>query len=241
MIDKLKAAFVHLLISAVVLSLTTYFFVSLFYPTPFFELEGVYKLIYIFVTVDIIAGPVLMFIIYKKGKTGLRKDITVIATIQLLAYLFGIYSFYTSRPAFVVFSDVQFYLVSPVDIDTEKLKNSPVDLNWVAPPKPVVAKVDNVEEHQSILHNEIFSGAPGLQFKPEYYVEYEKGVDLVKAALKELGDIDGLINSEFERKLKQKGLTAEQVGATKILGRAKKMIVIVNRTTGEIEFFLPHP
>lgn len=114
--DKLKAFFVHLAISVALVSATYLLIRLLWYPSPLIKATDVSKIFIMILLVDLVLGPLLTFIVYKKNKKTLRMDLTIIVLIQLSALGYGLYSVYEARPVFMAYVADRFELVRVNDI-----------------------------------------------------------------------------------------------------------------------------
>ena len=109
---KLKAALIHLSLSVFVISLLIGLIFFIWYPQPFFDISGVDMPLKLLVMIDVIVGPLLTFIVYKKHKKSLKFDLSVIVLLQLCALGFGVYTIYQGRPTLIVMNNGSFnYLV----------------------------------------------------------------------------------------------------------------------------------
>ena len=87
-ITRKQAVISHLLLSAVIfISLISLMYFK-WYPGFLFDTDGGWQGLQLISAVDFILGPALTFIIFKPEKVGLKKDIIIIALIQLSS-LFG--------------------------------------------------------------------------------------------------------------------------------------------------------
>jgi uncharacterized membrane protein YeiB len=125
--NKIKAFLIHLLISAGVIGLLLLNIYYIWYPKPFFEISGVIEPLKLLIIVDVIIGPLLTLIVYKKGKETLVMDLSVIALIQIAALVYGLYIINGGRPSMVVFNSGQFHYLAEKfgkngDIQYEELK-----------------------------------------------------------------------------------------------------------------------
>ena len=84
----------------------------IWYPSPYLEISGVLAVIGILAMVDIVLGPLLTLIIFKPGKPGLKMDIAIIVSVQVVAFFYGAHIIYNQRPAYVVFVVDRFEVVS---------------------------------------------------------------------------------------------------------------------------------
>jgi len=109
---KIKVAFIHLIISILVISVLFSIVYLIWYPKPFFNFSGVVEPFKLLILIDVIIGPILTFIVYKKGKKSLKLDLSIIAILQLSALIYGSFVIYSGRPSTVVFNNGQFqYLI----------------------------------------------------------------------------------------------------------------------------------
>lgn len=114
--DKLQAFFTHIAISLIMV-LASYLLIHvLWYPSPLFKATDAGKIFIIILVVDLILGPLLTLVVYKKYKKTLKIDLTVIALIQLSGLGYGLYSVYEVRPVFIAYVVDRFELVRANDI-----------------------------------------------------------------------------------------------------------------------------
>jgi hypothetical protein len=143
------------------------------YPYPFWEFGKSGKFALSLILAAGFAGPALTWVVYKKGKWGLRFDLWVIAIVQLAAMAWGMLSLYQNRPFWMVYTVDRFEVLSMRDID----------LGWVTDPqfldKPFIGPLlifanmpaDPVA-YQKLLREIMFEGKPDLQFRPEFWSLY---------------------------------------------------------------------
>lgn len=175
--DKLKAFFIHLVISLIVV-LSTYVVIHLlWYPTPLFKAADAGKILGMILIVDLILGPLLTLVVYKKHKKTLKMDLTIIALIQLSALSYGLYSVYEARPVWIAYVVDRFELVRANDIleEDEQTHHFPklgpeyiyVDLTGL----------DANEKLDSILDETTYGISP-VQ-RPKFYNNFELAKPLI--------------------------------------------------------------
>lgn len=120
--DKLKAFFAHLAISGIIAALAMIVVFYVWYPSPLDTAIGVTEIFLILLAVDITIGPLITFIIYKRGKKTLAFDLVVIAILQLIALAYGMHTVFIGRPAFVVFNVDRFDVSRAHELDTKSLE-----------------------------------------------------------------------------------------------------------------------
>ena len=113
--NRFGAFAVHLGISLVIFFILGYLIVFHWYPDFFFASDGGWQGIRIVALVDLVLGPVLTLVVYKKGKPSLKFDLTVIALFQAVCLAAGVWVVYTERPIAMAFSDGSFTSMSAGD------------------------------------------------------------------------------------------------------------------------------
>src|SRR5690606_1245287 len=111
-------------------------------------------LIAIVAMVDIVLGPLLVFLVYDRRKKSLRRDLVVIICIQLAAIAYGIHASVLARPVLMTFVVDRFELVSAAEVDAEELAKAPEqfrNLSWTGPMLAAARMPDNKEEREQIL------------------------------------------------------------------------------------------
>ncbi len=137
--DKFRAFLAHLAVSAVIASLAVIVVFFIWYPAPLHTAVGVTQIFLILLAVDIVIGPIVTFIVYKKGKKTLKFDLAVVALLQLTALAYGMNTVFVGRPAFVVYNVDRFTVTRANDVDTksaekaEKSHNQNAKLSWLMP------------------------------------------------------------------------------------------------------------
>jgi len=117
LINKLKAASIHLVISFIIFLGILYYIVFEWYPEPFFTAQGGWQGIQLMAMVDLVLGPVLTMIVFNhlKKRKEIVLDLTLIAMVQVAALIWGGYSVYSQRPIALVFFENTFYTVTDDD------------------------------------------------------------------------------------------------------------------------------
>lgn len=190
--EKLKAAFIHLIISTFVIVCFLSVVLLVWYPAPFASLSGLDHILTVLIGVDLVLGPLLTFIIFKKKKNTLKFDLSVIASIQIAALTYGAFSIFQGHPAYIVYAIDRFELVPIQDVSPEKSKYQEFNISTLDFPKLAYAKKPEDSESRNRLLFEVLSGQPDIERRPEYYVPFEK----------------------FAEEVMQKGLTPQQLGST---------------------------
>ncbi|HSH72456.1 MAG TPA: TfpX/TfpZ family type IV pilin accessory protein [Methylophilaceae bacterium] len=173
--SRFRAAGIHLLISVFIVITVLGLMLGVWYPGAYFKLMGGGGLIFIMAGVDVCLGPLLTLIVFKSGKKTLKFDLTVIGLLQIAALSYGAHIMFQARPVFTVFTNDQFQVAIPADIEPKYLaKASREEWKHFSLSGPVLvgaAEPKDEKEKQDI----IFLGAAGVDWQqlPELYVKYE--------------------------------------------------------------------
>ncbi|WP_225748041.1 TfpX/TfpZ family type IV pilin accessory protein [Eikenella sp. Marseille-P7795] len=109
---RLKAAGIHLLISAVVALIGIGLVFWVWHPAPLQKAVGVTHIFLMMLGIDVVLGPLLTLLVASsKEKKTLKFDLSVIAAVQLAAYLYGMHSIAVSRPVYIAFDTLRFEVV----------------------------------------------------------------------------------------------------------------------------------
>lgn len=135
MLAKIKAFVTHLFISATLIGIFVYLVYYIWYPTPFFDISGVIEPLKLLVFVDVIIGPMLTLIVYKKGKRTLVFDLIVIFLLQISALVYGAYAINEGRPGLIVFNNGEFHYIIEKYAKTEDLSFDELKPTFFSKPK----------------------------------------------------------------------------------------------------------
>jgi hypothetical protein len=180
---RVRAALIHLALSATVAALVflpLYFF---WYPDVLFESAGGRDLFFLIVSVDVTIGPVVTLIIYVPGKRGLLFDLVVIAILQSSALSYGVWVLFESRPVYIAYVLDRYELVRANGFpDGELAKGHKAgydQLSWTGP--KLVGVMLPTDPDESFKLGLSGMGGVDAQYYPRYYVPYDAVRDQVKA------------------------------------------------------------
>lgn len=123
---RIKITTVHFMLSLLVNLLIATFVVLVWYPPPFLESSGGFRLLLQVICIDVVLGTFLVCLVSKqeKRKSELVRDLAIIISMQVVALLYGIYVLLLARPVFLVFEYDRFRVVHAVDITDSIWANS---------------------------------------------------------------------------------------------------------------------
>jgi hypothetical protein len=233
---RLQAFLVHIVSSAVVLTLilgTLYFG---WYRWPGWYLTEVTKVVLVMIGVDVVLGPTLTFVIANKSKPRreLVRDVGVIVVIQLCALMYGTASLWSGRPLYYAFSESVLQLVQAYDIDGKEAElgreqNPSLAPHWYSLPRWMWAPLPlDPETRQKILSAAI-SGGDDVISMPRYYKRWEDGISALKQQLKKPDDVSYFTKSEkktLKQKMKAAGYADDQLDTMPLTGRAYPLLAV---------------
>ena len=120
---RVRAALIHLLLSALIGAIASVLVFGLWYPWPYNQVAGGQRLFFLLVSVDIALGPLLTLVVFARDKPRrtLLIDLTVIALLQVGALAYGLHTVFIARPIALVFEVDRFRVVSATDVDSSEL------------------------------------------------------------------------------------------------------------------------
>lgn len=103
LLAKLKAFGIHLSISVAVFAGIIAACMTLWYPPPYFWIDGGIQVTRIAALVDIVLGPLLTLVVYRPGKHSLKRDLAVIGALQIAFLAWGVGVLHREKPLLVAF------------------------------------------------------------------------------------------------------------------------------------------
>lgn len=185
--DKIIAFLIHFAISATVVGIVFVVIYFLWYPKPYYEASAVWEVIRVLVAVDVVLGPLLTLVLFKKGKKTLVMDLSIIALIQISALIYGTSVIYSERPYYVVLSADRFEMVRQKDIDKSKLQFDQLKNKAINRPIFAVATFPNDEKLAAdMLQKILWEGEPDIHQRAELLKVYDESKDIILKAAKDV-------------------------------------------------------
>jgi len=188
---RFQAFAIHLLLSAAILGSFLTFVFLVWYPQPFFIVEGLVEIVWVLVGVDVVLGPALTLVVFKTGKPGLKRDLSIIAAIQIVGFVFGAHTFYTERPSFAVFYDSDYFEVIPASTMNDINKLDPtLNFSTIGGPAIVFVEAPTEVDDLKIILEDMKQGGPAIHMRPEYYRPLKGNINKKYALSKDLGELE---------------------------------------------------
>lgn len=239
--NRYRAAAFHLCISGLVGLAVFSAFWFVWYPSPLFAIMGGLHMYVVMLGVDIVTGPLLTLVVYRRGKPGLKLDLAVIAMLQIAALCYGVSVLWSGRPVFLAAVGDRFDVIAANEISERDLADSRWGLpfwgpQWVATTAPTDA---NLKERIA------FGAMGGKDYGnyPQIYAPLDKNMESVIAQAKSI-DVLKQFNPVSERPridqwLDAHGLNASSTRFLPLRAQSTDAAVIVDVSTRRIVDVVP--
>lgn len=243
---RLKAASIHLALSALVATLAGLLVFAIWYPYPYREISGGRDLFLLVVTVDVIMGPLITFAVFNRAKprTELRRDLAVVALLQLAALAYGLWTVHLARPVHMVFEYDRFRVVHQVEIPAELLSSAPagIPISPVLGPTLLTLRPFKDQNENSQYTMAALQGLP-LSARPDLWQSYQAGVQQVLQAAKPVSQLKSRFPQrakEIDAALQRAGRGGAQASYLPLVARkAEAWTVLLDAGTAEVIGYLP--
>lgn len=179
---KLRASAIYLSISIAIFLVFLGAVFLVWYPAPYFEIDGSWEVLWILAGTYMVLGPFLVLILFKPGKTGLKFDIICVALIQASALFYGGAIIYQQCPEFVVFGIDRFTTVTAKEVDFDQLKYPELQRTAGIGPLLVQARPpENLKLRQKLLFEVLFEGKKDMEFRAELYEPYQPNMQQLRS------------------------------------------------------------
>lgn len=231
---RVRAFFIHFLGSLLLALLALFLVFKVWYPSPLGEAVGVVSIFLLILGVDVVLGPLLTFFVYKSGKRSLRFDLSCIVIVQLIAFVYGIWTVAQGRPVWIVYNADRFDLVQAYELDPRSLDKADVAFrapSWLGP-QWVAAKIPEDAQARSDLTIEaVFSGLDVAQ-RPNLYVPIESMAEPIRQHALPLDKLrEYNASHEVDAVLSR---SSEADGWLPLMSRVKPMVVLVNKDRAQV-------
>jgi hypothetical protein len=183
---RLRAAAIHLALSAAVAAIAGVLVFAIWYPFPYREISGGRTLFQLVVSVDVVLGPLLTFAVFNlaKPRKELRRDLAVIVLLQLAGLAYGLWTVHLARPVHMVFEIDRFRVVHQVEIPTGLDDQAPAGIDvipWGGPTLIAVRPFRSAQEGMDMT----LAALQGVHLgaRPDLWQSYDAArADVLKAA-----------------------------------------------------------
>jgi hypothetical protein len=236
---RLRAFLIHLGLSSLVALASAVLVFLLWYPLPFREMSGGRDLFFIVIAVDVVLGPCITFAIFDRCKplSELRRDLTIVALLQLGGLVYGLHTVYLVRPVVLALEFTRLRVVRVLDLKGADLKAAPPelrDLPWWGV-TAVAARAIRPEEKNQTLQLGLKGRDIGM--RPEFWLPRDATGPSYAHAAKPLSELARRFPrrvEEIQSAVKDSGRSAEQLGFLPILARLTNWSALIDLRSGDV-------
>ncbi|QDL35935.1 TfpX/TfpZ family type IV pilin accessory protein [Rhodoferax sediminis] len=242
--SRLRAAGLHLLVSAAFATLAATLVFDLWYPDAYRLLAGGRDLFLLVVSVDVVLGPLLTFAVFNpaKGWPHLRRDLAVIGLLQLGALLYGLHTVYIARPVALVFEVDRLRVVAADAVYTPELpqalpqyRSLPLTGPWLLAAR---AARPGEERNQALF---MALGGADTGQRPLFWQPYSEARDRVLARSRPVAVLlahDPAHSADLATRLRAFKLDPQQARFLPVIARGDWVALL--RPNGEVAGFAPY-
>ena len=236
---RLAAFGIHIAASVAVVGCIGGLMLWLWFPQPWFIHDGGWWVYQIILAVDVVLGPLLTLIVFRRGKPGLRRDMTFIIALQLGALAYGASTMYQYRPAFVVYGEGNLFTVT-----WNEVRRGTKDVDRLAQFTPargpgfVMLRTPTNPKERLVFRTLRTSDGPSIVSRGDYYDHMTDAdwQDLFTRgpSLEDLARQDPAIREDVERFKARNSRPMEQLGFVAVVCRREVIMLIFDRSTRTI-------
>lgn len=236
-LSRFQAFAIHLILSSTILGLFLSIVFFVWYPQPFFIVEGLIQIVWVLVGVDIVLGPALTLVVFKSGKPGLKRDLSIIAGIQIIGFIYGAHTFFVERPAFAVISDSDYFDVIPASDMKDVSKIEPaLGYSRIGGPLIVYSEAPTSIDELKLILEDMKKGGPSIDRRPEYYRALKGYIDNKFKFSKDLDELEKVPENQqaVHRFKSEYGDQTADLAYFRISGKATSRLLAIDRQTGQV-------
>jgi len=238
--SKARAFAIHAALSAAVFAAVIYVVLALWFPQPYFRIDGGLAMIALAAAVDLVIGPLITLLVYRPLRRDNAINFAMIAFLQAAALTWGVQVLYSQRPLYVAYVGGPVRTFFPV---TEALiRSTPPAAELRArlkghPPLVFIPLSSDPAQARAMLMSALMGG-PSLLSSTHLWLPIEgRALATVieetrdRAALEALApDAGGLID-EF---LAERGVRFEEFAFVPMRGRYSSALLALRKSDGTV-------
>lgn len=234
--EKAVATGVHFLASVTAVGALLFLVTQLWYPEFLFGTDGGWQGLRIVILVDLVLGPLLTFVVFRRGKKGLVMDLTLIVILQLAALLGGGWVVHAERPLALVFYEGRFFSVTAGDYLDVGVPVPDMSGLGVSPPEPVVFVAPESPIEQSPVRTAYLGRGQLIYTHVPWMRPWRDHLDAIRAAGRERALLEETEEdaARLAAWLAAEGRAFEDVAFIPYSSRFRLIHLGVDRASGEI-------
>jgi len=242
---RARACGIHFGASLAVAALAALLVFGLWYPYPYRDISGGRELFLLVVSVDVVIGPLITFSVFdrRKPRTELRRDLAVVALLQVCALAYGLWTVAIARPVHLVFEIDRLRVVHAVEVPDDLLGREPpqVDaLPWTGPTLLAARPFrDSNESFQATM-----AALSGVQIgaRPDLWQPYAEAKPRVLQAARPVSVLKARFAAraaEIDRTARAAGREADTLAWLPVVSRSTFWTALIDPASADVVAFLP--
>ncbi len=237
---KGKAFLIHVAVSAAVFATVIFVVLALWFPEPYFRIDGGLAMIALAAGVDLVVGPLITFLVYRPNRRDNLINFVVIAFMQAAALTWGVHILYSQRPLFAAYIGGPVKAFFPVTEALIQAAPPSADLRAQlkgSPPLVFIPLSSDPEKARGMLMSALLGG-PSLLSSTHLWRPIEgRALETIvveardRAALQTLDPNAGRLIDEF---LAEQGARFEDFAFVPLQGRYESALLALRRTDGTV-------
>ena len=242
--DRLQASTLHFSLSVLVAALAAWLVFGLWFPYPYREISGGRDLFLLMMAVDIIMGPLMTLAIFdlRKPWVELRRDLFIVALLQLSALGYGLWTVAMARPVHMVFEIDRFRIVHAIEIPDELLASTPAGVDALPYTGPTLLGLRPFKNNKEGMDATMAAlQGVSLSSRPDLWQAYDASRQDVLRVAKPVAQLKQRFPTQvttIDAALVDKGATVDSARYLPLAGRKSFWTVLVDGRNGDLLAFL---
>jgi Fe2+ transport system protein FeoA len=234
-----KAFGLHLLGSAIVLTLVLGGLYLGWYRWPGWYLAGASAVAAMVLGVDLALGPLMTLIIAnpRKPQRELARDISIIVLVQLSALVYGSVTLWQGRPLYYTFSADRLEMVQASELEPKEIvlaqqQNPAFAPHWYSLPRWIWAPLPADKDEAARIMSEAVVGGTDVIQMPRYFKPWDDGLRDLAKQLHKVDDAKVFSPAEkqaLKRRMTKLGFPPDQPITLTMWGKDRPLIAVVDR------------
>lgn len=230
-----QAFSIHLGLCAALYFVLLYLILFHWYPQPYFAADGGWQGIRLITGVDLVLGPLLTLIVFKPGKPGLRRDLTMIGVLQIVAIVWGTWLVYEQRTAMVTYAYGSFYTLNPEQLQSAGDKAIQIaEQAETIPPYGFIRLPENPRERTEFVLKTLVTGKLLHQLGDRYETLGKSHMSEMLVKSLKLDRYISQNQNAIDQFLARHGGKLEDYAFFPLVGRYEEPLLALRRSDGKI-------
>lgn len=243
--SRARAAGIHLGLSALVAALAATVVLGIWFPHPFRSISGGRELFQLIVAVDVVIGPLITFTVFdrRKPRAELRRDLGVVALLQVAALVYGLHTVFVARPVVLALEgERRIRVVRAIDLDANSLPLAPPELrslSWVGPRVVATRRPTPEESFEAI---QLATQGLDLGLRPGFWLPAAQSAAVFARSARSVEELrarHAAHAAELDASVGATGIPATRLGYLPVLARRSDWVALVDTSNGAIVGYAP--